>query len=28
MVTLEDYGTFETAWCPGCGNVSILQALK
>jgi 2-oxoglutarate ferredoxin oxidoreductase subunit beta len=28
MVTLDDYGTFETAWCPGCGNVSILQALK
>lgn len=28
MVTLEDYGTFETAWCPGCGNDSILQALK
>jgi 2-oxoglutarate ferredoxin oxidoreductase subunit beta len=28
MVTLDDYGTFETAWCPGCGNASILQALK
>ena len=28
MVTLEDYGNFETAWCPGCGNFSILQALK
>ncbi len=28
MVTLEDYGTFETAWCPGCGNFSILQAVK
>lgn len=28
MVTLEDYGNFETAWCPGCGNFSILQAVK
>ncbi|MBI5607061.1 MAG: 2-oxoacid:ferredoxin oxidoreductase subunit beta [Deltaproteobacteria bacterium] len=28
MVTLEDYGTFETAWCPGCGNFSILSAVK
>ncbi len=28
MVTLEDYGTFETAWCPGCGNFSILAAVK
>jgi 2-oxoglutarate ferredoxin oxidoreductase subunit beta len=28
MVTLEDYGTFETAWCPGCGNPFILQAVK
>ena len=28
MVTLEDYGTFETAWCPGCGNFSILKAVK
>jgi 2-oxoglutarate ferredoxin oxidoreductase subunit beta len=28
MVTLEDYGNFETAWCPGCGNFSILQCLK
>jgi 2-oxoglutarate/2-oxoacid ferredoxin oxidoreductase subunit beta len=28
MVSLEDYGNFETAWCPGCGNFSILQALK
>lgn len=26
--TLEDYGEFETAWCPGCGNFSILKALK
>ena len=28
MVTVEDYGSFETAWCPGCGNFSILQAVK
>lgn len=28
MVTLEDYGNFETAWCPGCGNFFILEAVK
>jgi len=28
MVTTEDYGQYETAWCPGCGNFSILQAVK
>lgn len=28
MVSIEDYGTFETAWCPGCGNFSILNSLK
>jgi 2-oxoglutarate ferredoxin oxidoreductase subunit beta len=28
MVTIEDYGNYETAWCPGCGNFSILQAVK
>ena len=28
MVTLEDYGNYETAWCPGCGDFSILQAVK
>ena len=28
MVTLKDYGNYETAWCPGCGNFSILQAVK
>ncbi len=27
-VTLEDYGNYETAWCPGCGNFSILKAVK
>ena len=28
MVTIEDYGQYETAWCPGCGNFSILKAVK
>jgi 2-oxoglutarate ferredoxin oxidoreductase subunit beta len=28
MVIMEDYGTYETAWCPGCGNHSILEAVK
>lgn len=28
MATIEDYGQFETAWCPGCGNHDILKAVK
>jgi len=28
MVKIEDYGQYETAWCPGCGNFSILKAVK
>lgn len=28
MVTIDDYGQYETAWCPGCGNFSILSAVK
>jgi 2-oxoglutarate/2-oxoacid ferredoxin oxidoreductase subunit beta len=28
MVTIADYGAFETAWCPGCGNFAILDAMK
>jgi 2-oxoglutarate ferredoxin oxidoreductase subunit beta len=28
MVTPADYGNYETAWCPGCGNFSILEAVK
>lgn len=28
MVTLKDYDNGETAWCPGCGNFGILQAVK
>lgn len=28
MTTIEEYGKYETAWCPGCGNFGILNALK
>lgn len=28
MATIEQYGDYETAWCPGCGNFGILKALK
>ncbi len=28
MVSVEDFGSYETAWCPGCGNHSVLQAEK
>lgn len=28
MVNLADYGNFETAWCPGCGNVALLECMK
>lgn len=28
MTTIEDFGHYETAWCPGCGNFSILKAVK
>lgn len=28
MVNIADYGNYETAWCPGCGNHSILEAVK
>ena len=28
MVSMEDFGSFETAWCPGCGNHSILKCVK
>lgn len=28
MVRIEDFGNYETAWCPGCGNFSILKAVK
>ncbi|MDG4476004.1 2-oxoacid:ferredoxin oxidoreductase subunit beta [Thiovibrio frasassiensis] len=28
MISVEDYGKYETAWCPGCGNFGILNSLK
>jgi 2-oxoglutarate ferredoxin oxidoreductase subunit beta len=28
MVTVSDYLGLQTAWCPGCGNFGILNALK
>jgi 2-oxoglutarate ferredoxin oxidoreductase subunit beta len=28
MVEIADYGEYETAWCPGCGNFGILPAVK
>jgi len=27
-VEIGDYGEYETAWCPGCGNFPILDAVK
>jgi 2-oxoglutarate ferredoxin oxidoreductase subunit beta len=28
MVQVKDYGQYETAWCPGCGNFPLLKAVK
>jgi len=28
LVEIKDFGDYETAWCPGCGNFGILNALK
>jgi len=28
MVEIGDFGKYETAWCPGCGNFGILNAVK
>lgn len=28
MTKIEDFGKYETAWCPGCGNFGILAAVK
>ena len=28
MGNIADYGSYDTAWCPGCGNHSILEAVK
>jgi len=28
MVAVDDFGNYETAWCPGCGNFAIQEAVK
>ncbi|NJB66948.1 2-oxoglutarate ferredoxin oxidoreductase subunit beta [Desulfobaculum xiamenense] len=28
MVTADDFGTYKTSWCPGCGNFGIIAAVK
>ncbi|HBH12315.1 MAG: 2-oxoacid:acceptor oxidoreductase, beta subunit, pyruvate/2-ketoisovalerate family [Clostridiales bacterium 38_11] len=28
MSNIHEFKTFETAWCPGCGDFSILESLK
>ena len=28
MTSINEFGDYETAWCPGCGNFSILKAVK
>jgi 2-oxoglutarate ferredoxin oxidoreductase subunit beta len=28
MVTIKDYGKYETAWCPGCGDFPLLESVK
>ncbi|MFH1652859.1 MAG: 2-oxoacid:ferredoxin oxidoreductase subunit beta [Pseudomonadota bacterium] len=28
MIDIKDYGNYETAWCPGCGNFAILNTVK
>lgn len=28
MVSIDDYGKYGTAWCPGCGNFPLLVAMK
>lgn len=28
MLNTDTFGKFETAWCPGCGNFGILEAVK
>jgi 2-oxoglutarate ferredoxin oxidoreductase subunit beta len=28
MTSIKQYGEFETSWCPGCGNFSLLESLK
>jgi len=28
MVSIEQYGEFDTSWCPGCGNFPLLKGMK
>jgi 2-oxoglutarate ferredoxin oxidoreductase subunit beta len=28
MIDIKDFGSYETAWCPGCGNFSLLEGVK
>ena len=28
MTDIKDYGEYETAWCPGCGNFGLLLSVK
>ena len=28
MVTIDEFGDYETAWCPGCGNFKLLEGIK
>ncbi|MFH1215290.1 MAG: thiamine pyrophosphate-dependent enzyme [Pseudomonadota bacterium] len=28
MILIDQFGDYETAWCPGCGNFAILASLK
>lgn len=28
MIPIEEYGEFNTSWCPGCGNFGIMQAVR
>lgn len=28
MVSIQDFGQYETAWCPGCGNFAISTCVK
>ena len=28
MIAVDDFGNYETAWCPGCGNFAIQEAVK
>jgi len=28
MVDIKDFGEYKIAWCPGCGNFPLLDAVK